>query len=167
MRGVCSVRPLRPPALLLHNAALPSVAASHFAKAPLGAGHRFAPYQVKATGVMHSGLRWSRSLRASFWPVASAHSCCVFSRPHPKASTLPGICPGACALMGAPLISAKPVGKKNGAKATLNLHCSLWSCASHGGVGATKRDSISEFKTKSFYPSASPVIAKKNPLLFR
>lgn len=61
VRGSCGARPLRPPASLLHNAALPSVPASRCAKAPLGAGHRCAPYRVKATGVMQSGLRWSRS----------------------------------------------------------------------------------------------------------
>ena len=44
MRGSCGTRPLRPPASLLHNAALPSVPASRCAKAPLGAGHRFAPF---------------------------------------------------------------------------------------------------------------------------
>ena len=33
-----------------------------YAKAPLGAGHRLAPCRVKATGVMQSGLRRSRSL---------------------------------------------------------------------------------------------------------
>ncbi len=59
MRGSCGTHPLRPPASLLHNAALPSVPASRYAKAPRGAGHRFAPRRVKATGVMQSGLRWS------------------------------------------------------------------------------------------------------------
>ena len=44
MHGSCGTRPLRPPASLLHNAALPSVPASRCAKAPLGAGHRFAPF---------------------------------------------------------------------------------------------------------------------------
>jgi hypothetical protein len=44
VRGSCRTRPLRPPASLLHNAALPSVPASRCAKAPLGAGHRFAPF---------------------------------------------------------------------------------------------------------------------------
>ena len=44
VRGSCGTRPLRPPASLLHNAALPSVPASRCAKAPLGAGHRFAPF---------------------------------------------------------------------------------------------------------------------------
>jgi hypothetical protein len=44
VRGSCGERPLRPPASLLHNAALPSVPASRCAKAPLGAGHRFAPF---------------------------------------------------------------------------------------------------------------------------
>ena len=43
VRGFCSVRPLRPPASLLHNAAFCEVVASRCAKAPLGAGHRFAP----------------------------------------------------------------------------------------------------------------------------
>jgi hypothetical protein len=44
MRGSCGARPLRPPAALLHNAALSSVPASRCAKAPLGAGHRYAPF---------------------------------------------------------------------------------------------------------------------------
>ena len=44
MCGSCGTRPLRPPASLLHNAALPSVPASRCAKAPLGAGHRCAPF---------------------------------------------------------------------------------------------------------------------------
>ena len=57
VRGSCGTRPLRPHASLLHNAALPSVPDSRCAKAPLGAGHRFAPCRVKATGVMQSGLR--------------------------------------------------------------------------------------------------------------
>jgi len=70
--GSCGPRPLRPPALLLHNAALPSVPASRCAKAPLGAGHCFAPCRVKATGVMQSGLRWSRSHNRRRFPVASA-----------------------------------------------------------------------------------------------
>ena len=70
VRGLCSVRPLRPPASLLHNAALPSVPASRCAKAPLDAGHRFAPSRVKATGVMQSGLRWRRSHSRRRFPVA-------------------------------------------------------------------------------------------------
>ena len=70
VRGTCGTRPLRPPASLLHNAALPSVPASRCAKAPLGAGHRFAPCRVKATGVMQSGLRWSRSHSRRRFPVA-------------------------------------------------------------------------------------------------
>ena len=69
VRDSCGTRPLRPPASLLHNAALPSVPASRYAKAPLGAGHRFAPYWVKATGVMQSGLRWSRSHSRRRFPV--------------------------------------------------------------------------------------------------
>lgn len=69
-RGCCGVHPLRPPASLLHNAALPSVPASRCAKAALGAGHRCAPCRVKATGVMQSGLRWSRSHSRQRFPVA-------------------------------------------------------------------------------------------------
>jgi hypothetical protein len=57
--GSWGSRPLRPPASLLHNAALPSVPSSRCAKAPLGAGHRWSALRVKATGVMQSGLRWS------------------------------------------------------------------------------------------------------------
>ncbi len=82
-RGVrCSVvhprygHPLRGPSGL-HKAALPSVPASRCAKAPLGAGHRFAPRRVKATGVMQSGLRWSRSHSRRRSPFASrpTHRC--------------------------------------------------------------------------------------------
>jgi hypothetical protein len=71
VRGSCGARPLRPPASLLHNAALPSVPASRCAKAPLGGGHRFAPCRVKATGVMQSGLRWSRSHSRRRFPVVA------------------------------------------------------------------------------------------------
>jgi hypothetical protein len=71
VRGSCGARPLRPPASLLHNAALPSVPASRCAKAPLGAGHRCAPYRVKATGVMQSGLRWRRSHSRRRFPVVA------------------------------------------------------------------------------------------------
>ena len=74
VRGLCSVRPLRPPASLLHNAALPSlpsVPASRCAKAALGTGQRFAPCPVKATGVMQSGLRWRRSHSRRRSPVSS------------------------------------------------------------------------------------------------
>jgi len=63
VRGSCGTRPLRPPASLLHNAALPSVPASRCAKAPLGAGHRFAPCRVKATHVMQSGRRRAAGAR--------------------------------------------------------------------------------------------------------
>ena len=61
VRDSCGARPQRPPASLLHNAALPAVPTIRCAKAPLGAGHRLAPCRVKATGVMQSGLRRSRS----------------------------------------------------------------------------------------------------------
>ena len=71
IRGTCGTCPLRPPASLLHNAALPSVPASRCAKAPLGGGHRFAPCRVKATGVMQSGLRWSRSHSRRRFPVVA------------------------------------------------------------------------------------------------
>jgi hypothetical protein len=81
VRGSCGARPLRPPASLLHNAALPSVPASRCAKAPLGVGHRFAPYRVKATGVMQSGLRWSRSHSCRRFPVASAPYAPPSARP--------------------------------------------------------------------------------------
>ena len=84
-------RPLRPPASLLHNAALPSVPASRCAKAPLGAGHRFAPCRVKATGVMQSGLRWSRSHSRQRFPVA----CTPYAPP----SARPCGCRGTWALV--------------------------------------------------------------------
>ena len=71
VRGSCGTRPLQPPASLLHNAPLPSVPASRCAKAPLGAGHRFAPCRVKATGVMQSGLRWVRSHSRLRFPVVA------------------------------------------------------------------------------------------------
>ena len=57
-RGGGGTRPLRPPASLLHKAALPSVPSSHCAKAPFGASHRWRALRVKATGLMQSGLRW-------------------------------------------------------------------------------------------------------------
>lgn len=91
VRGRCGARPLRPPASLLHNAALPSVPASRCAKAPLGAGHRFAPCRVKATGVMQSGLRWSRSHSRRRFPVA----CTPYAPP----SARPCGCRGTWALV--------------------------------------------------------------------
>ena len=91
VRGSCSTRPLRPPASLLHNAALPSVSASRCAKAPLGAGHRFAPYRVKATGVMQSGLRWSRSHSRRRFPVVGT--------PYAPPSARPCGCRGVVALV--------------------------------------------------------------------
>jgi hypothetical protein len=81
VRGFCSVRPLRPPASLLHNAALPSVSASRCAKAPLGAGHRLRALRVKATGVMQSGLRWSRSHSRRRSPFAFAPYAPPSARP--------------------------------------------------------------------------------------
>jgi hypothetical protein len=60
-----------PAAAKLHNAALPSVPASRCAKAPLGAGHRFAPCRVKATGFMQNCLRWVRSHSRRRFPVVS------------------------------------------------------------------------------------------------
>ena len=70
VRGSCGTHPLRPPASLLHNAAFCEVCASRCAKAPLGAAHRFAPSRVHKTGVMQSGLRWSRSHSRRRFPVA-------------------------------------------------------------------------------------------------
>ena len=61
VRGSCGAGPQRPPASPLHNAVLPAVPTIRCAEAPLGAGHRLAPCRVKATGVMQSGLRRSRS----------------------------------------------------------------------------------------------------------
>ena len=69
VRGSCGARPLRPPASLLHNAAFWKVLASRSAKAPLGVAHRFAPLRVSKTGVMQSGLRWSRSHCRRRFPV--------------------------------------------------------------------------------------------------
>ena len=66
------VHPLRPPAALLHNAPLPSVAASHCAKAPFGVAHRWRALRVRATGVMQSGLRWGCQLTSI---VALARRC--------------------------------------------------------------------------------------------
>ena len=91
VRGSCGTRPLRPPASLLHNAAFCEVCASRCAKAPLGAGHRFAPYRVKATGVMQSGLRWSRSHSRRRFPVA----CTPYAPP----SARPCGCRGTWALV--------------------------------------------------------------------
>ena len=56
--GLCSARPLRPPAALLHNAAFCEVVTSHCAKASFCVAYRFAPSRVHKTGVMQSGLRW-------------------------------------------------------------------------------------------------------------
>ena len=80
-RGSCGTRPLRPPASLLHNAALPSVPDSRCAKAPLGACHRFAPCRVKATGVMQSGLRWSWSHSRRRFPVVGTPYAPPSARP--------------------------------------------------------------------------------------
>ena len=91
MRGSCGTRPLRPPASLLNNAALPSVPASRCAKAPLGAGHRFAPCRVKATGVMQSGLRWRRSHSRRRSPVVGT--------PYAQPSARPCGCRGVLALV--------------------------------------------------------------------
>ena len=44
--------PLRPPAALLHKAPFHKVPVSRYAKAPLGARHRFAPLRVSETGLM-------------------------------------------------------------------------------------------------------------------
>ena len=71
VHGSCGARPLRPPATLLHNAAFWKVLASRSAKAPLGVAHRFAPLRVSKTGVMQSGLRWSRSHSRRRFPVAT------------------------------------------------------------------------------------------------
>jgi hypothetical protein len=60
---------------------LPSVPASHCAKAPLGAGHRFAPCRVKATGVMQSGLRWSQSHSRRCFPVVGTPYAPPAARP--------------------------------------------------------------------------------------
>jgi hypothetical protein len=81
VRGSCGTRPLRPPALLLHNAAFCEVCTSRFAKAPLGVAHRFAPSRVHKTGVMQSGLRWSRSHSRRRFPVASAPYAPPSARP--------------------------------------------------------------------------------------
>jgi hypothetical protein len=81
VRGLCSVRALRPPASLLHNAAFCKVQGSRSAKAPLGAPHRFAPFRVYKTGVMQSGLRWSRSHSRRRFPVAGAPYAPPSARP--------------------------------------------------------------------------------------
>ena len=65
-----STRPLRPPASLLHNALFCEVVTSHCAGfvlccLPLRA------LRVKATGVMQSGLRWSRSHSRLRFPVVA------------------------------------------------------------------------------------------------
>ena len=98
VRGSCGARPLRPPASLLHNAALPSVPASRCAKAPLGAGHRCAPCRVKATGVMQSGLRWSRSRSRRRFPVVGTPYAPPSARPCGWRSTVALV--RRCALCG-------------------------------------------------------------------
>lgn len=81
VRGSCGTRPLRPPASLLHNAAFWKVLASRSAKAPLGVAHRFAPLRVSKTGVMQSGLRWSRSHSRRRFPVADTPYAPPSTRP--------------------------------------------------------------------------------------
>jgi hypothetical protein len=81
VRGLCSVRPLRPPAALLHNAAFCKVQGSRCAKAPLGAPHRFAPFRVYKTGVMQSGLRWIRSHSRRRFPVVGTPYAPPSARP--------------------------------------------------------------------------------------
>ena len=81
VRGSCGARPLRPPASLLHNAAFCEVCASRCAKAPLGAAHRFAPSRVHKTGVMQSGLRWSRSHSRRRFPVVGTPYAPPSARP--------------------------------------------------------------------------------------
>ena len=100
-RGVCGsggARPLRSPASLLHNAALPSVPGSRCAKAPLGVAHRFAPSRVHKTGVMQSGLRWSRSHSRRRFPVASAPYAPPSARPCGCRGTVASV--RRCALCG-------------------------------------------------------------------
>jgi hypothetical protein len=91
VHGSCGARPLRPPASLLHNAALPLVPASRCAKAPLGAGHRCAPCRMKKTDVMQSGLRWSRSHSRRRLPVVG--------KPYAPPSARPCGCRGTVALI--------------------------------------------------------------------
>ena len=98
VRGSCGTRLLRPPASLLHNAALPSVPASRCAKAPLGAGHRCAPCRVKATGVMQSGLRWSRSHSRRRFPVVGTPYAPPSARPCGCRGTVASV--RRCALCG-------------------------------------------------------------------
>ena len=91
VRGSCGTRPLRPPASLLHNAAFCKVLASRSAKAPLGVAHRFAPSRVSKTGVMQSGLRWSRSHSRRRFPVVGT--------PYAPPSARPCGCRGTVALV--------------------------------------------------------------------
>ena len=91
VRGSCGARPLRPPASLLHNAAFCEVCGSRCAKAPLGAAHRFAPSRVHKTGVMQSGLRWSRSHSRRRFPVVGT--------PYAPPSARPCGCRGTVALV--------------------------------------------------------------------
>ncbi len=78
-RESCHTRPLRAPASLLHIVLLPSVFASHCAKAPFGVAHRLRALRVKATGryakwpTLGLGAQSSalpgriRALRAAAW----------------------------------------------------------------------------------------------------
>ncbi|MCW2313615.1 hypothetical protein M2244_003368 [Rhodoferax antarcticus] len=95
--GLCSVRPLRPPASLLHNAAFCKVQGSRSAKAPLGAPYRFAPFRVCKTGVMQSGLRWRRSPSRRRFPVAGAPYAPPSARP--CGCLLPTLWPLRCAAL--------------------------------------------------------------------
>ena len=83
--------PQRPPASLLHNAALPSVAASHCAKATFGVAHRLRALRVKATGVMQSGLRWRRSHSRRRFPFAFAPYAPPSARPCGCACTVASV----------------------------------------------------------------------------
>ena len=94
MRGSFGVRPLQPPASLLHNAPFCEVCVSRCAKAPLGATHRFAPSRVHKTGVMQSGLRWGCGCRGT-WALVRRFALGCWPPPTLGASPLRGI--GPCA----------------------------------------------------------------------
>ena len=81
-RGSCGSRPLRPPAALLHKAALPSVPGSHCAEAPFLCRSPLRALRVKATGIMQSGLRWRRSPSRRRSPVACTPYAPPSGRPY-------------------------------------------------------------------------------------
>ena len=96
IRASCGTRPLRPPASFLHIVLFCEVAASRYAKAPLGVAHRWRalsglqnPQYAKWPSLV-LWLSWrrgiSQALRADFWSVACGQSLPVCPRPPARAT---------------------------------------------------------------------------------